>query len=487
MKKRTIGTAGITALAAVLTGCGLGQPDSAKVKLDPSKPVSLTVWHYYNGTQQAAFDELVDEFNTTVGKEKGIYIEEYSQGSVADLEAAVSDSLNGVVGAEELPDMFSSYADTAYAVQQQDKLVDLNTYFSAEELEEYVDSYIQEGYIDNDSALYLFPIAKGTEILMVNKTGWEVFAEATGSTLDELATTEGITEVSKRYYEWTDSLTPDIADDGKAFYGRDSMSNYFVIGMKQMGKDIISVENGTVSLNLDKELIRRLWDNYYIPYINGYYAGYGRFRSDDIKTGDILAYTGSASSAMYFPDHIEKEEGNEAIDYLVLSSPIMEGGETYRVQQGAGMAVTKSTKEREYASCEFLRWVTQKEQNIKFVAEAAYLPVRKDANTIEAFDAVIQSEQLDVNPKAYDCLVNMMDNFEDTTFYVTDNFENGYNTRKVLDSVLTDAAERDKAAIAEMVAVGLDRSDAIAQYSTDEVFEKWYESFVTALTEAAFQ
>ena len=57
------------ALTFSLTGCG------NKSLLDPGNPVSLTVWHYYNGSQQAAFDSLVEEFNTTVGREKGIYVQ----------------------------------------------------------------------------------------------------------------------------------------------------------------------------------------------------------------------------------------------------------------------------------------------------------------------------------------------------------------------------------------------------------------------------
>ena len=134
-------------------------------------------------------------------------MESYSQGSVSDLEEAVNSSLNGEVGAEELPDIFSSYSDTAYAVQQQDKLADLSVYFTEDELSRYVDSYIQEGYFNQDGALYLFPVAKSTEITMINKTDWEPFAEATGTTVDELATTEGITEVAQRYYEWTDEQT----------------------------------------------------------------------------------------------------------------------------------------------------------------------------------------------------------------------------------------------------------------------------------------
>lgn len=120
-------------------------------------------------------------------------------------------------------------------------------------------------------------------------------------------------DVARQYYEWTDSLTPDVPDDGKAFYGRDSMSNYFIIGMKQMGVDIFDAENGEVTLRPEKEQIRRLWDNYYVPYVNGWFASLGKFRSDDVKTGDILAYTGSSSSSMYFPDQVVLDDRSRPI------------------------------------------------------------------------------------------------------------------------------------------------------------------------------
>ena len=179
MKKKCVAMMLIAIMTASLAGCGSSKDGSGKsVKLDSDHPVSLTIWHYYNGAQQAMFDTLVKEFNVSVGKEEGIYVESYSQGSVSDLEEAVNSSLNGEVGAEELPDIFSSYSDTAYAVQQQDKLADLSVYFTEDELSRYVDSYIQEGYFNQDGALYLFPVAKSTEITMINKTDWEPFAEA---------------------------------------------------------------------------------------------------------------------------------------------------------------------------------------------------------------------------------------------------------------------------------------------------------------------
>lgn len=470
---------------SLLAGCGGKQAKGEEVKLDPNNPVSLTVWHYYNGAQQTAFDQLVQEFNATTGKEMGIYVEGYSQGSVSDLEKAISDSVAEKVGAQPMPDLFSTYADTAYAVQQQGKLANLNQYFSEDTLREYVDAYIQEGYFHDDDALYLFPVAKSTEVMMLNATDWQPFAEATGTTTEELRTVEGVVEVAQRYYAWTDSLTPDVADDGKALYGRDSMSNYFLIGMKQMGVDLFDVKNGNVTLRPEKEQIRRLWDNYYVPYVKGYFASLGKFRSDDVKTGEILAYTGSTSSAMYFPNEVVLDTNSKPIDYMVLPAPIMEGGSRYSVQQGAGMAVTKSDALHEYAACEFLKWFTAKENNLRFVCESAYFPVRKDANTMEALDEIVKTQGLRVNPKTYDCLTSILSQYDSVQFYTTKCFHNGYAARKILDFNLSDQAEADKAAIDEAVASGIPRGEAVAPYVTDAAFEAWYESFCQALEGAA--
>lgn len=468
----------VAAMALGLSGCGDKSP------LDPKDPVSLTVWHYYNGSQQAAFDALVEEFNDTVGQEKGIYVEGFSQGSVSDLETAVRDSIEGKVGADAMPDIFSSYADTAYEVEQAGALADLSVYLSEEELEQYVDSYIEEGRIAADGSLRIFPTAKSTEIMMINKTDWEKFAEATGASLDTLATIEGVNATAKAYYEWTDSLTPDIPEDGKAFYGRDALANYFIIGMQQLGVEIFHVENGEVTLNMPEEELYRLWENYYVPMVKGYFGAYGSFRSDDVKTGDILAYTGSTSSAMYFPDQVELEDGSYAIDYIVMMAPVFEAGERCAVQQGAGMVVSRSDEKHEYAAVEFLKWFTRAENNLEFGCVSGYLPVLKEANSVEKLDQVIASEQLTVAPKTYDCLTTIFQDMDGMTLYTNKSFENGSAARKVLEYHLADKAAEDRAAVLAGLEEGKTLEEAAAPYVTREAFEDWYHSFCDALDSA---
>lgn len=466
-------------LAVTLTGCG------SEGTLDPKNPVSLTVWHYYNGSQQAAFDALVEEFNDTVGQEEGIYVQSYSQGSVSDLESAVQDAIGGEVGADAMPDIFSSYADTAYEIEQAGALANLSDYLDQEDLDKYVDSYIEEGRIASDGSLRIFPTAKSTEIMILNKTDWEPFAEATGASLEDLATMEGVTATAREYYEWTDSLTPDVAGDGKAFYGRDALANYFIIGMQQLGVEIFQVENGEMTLNVPKEELRRLWENYYVPMVKGYFGAYGSFRSDDVKTGDILAYTGATTSAMYFPDQVELEGGTHAIDYAVLPAPVFEGGKNCAVQQGAGMVVSKSDKQHEYAAVEFLKWFTQPENNLQFGCISGYLPVQKEAASIEKLDQVIKERDLSVEPKTYDCLTSIFKGMEETILYTNKSFQNGTAARKVVEYNLADQAQGDRAAVAEALAQGESLDEASAPYVTEEAFESWYDSFCGALRDAA--
>ena len=261
----------ITALLQVTTACGSKSP------LSPKDPVSLTVWHYYNGSQQAAFDALTEEFNDTAGRELGITVQGFSQGSVSDLETAVRAAVNGEVGADAMPDLFSSYADTAYELEQSGALANLSEYLSKDELAQYVDAYIDEGCIASDGSLRIFPVAKSTETLMLNQTDWEVFAEATGASLDSLRTIEGVVSTAEAYYQWTDSLT-ETPNDGKALYGRDAMANYFIIGMQQLGTEMFQVEGGEVTLQLPEDALRRLWENYYIPIVMGWFGAYGSFR-----------------------------------------------------------------------------------------------------------------------------------------------------------------------------------------------------------------
>lgn len=64
------------------------------------------------------------------------------------------------VGASEIPDMFSAYNDIAYTIDQMHGIVDLNKYFSDDELDEYIEGYVQDGDILNNGKIESFSCCK---------------------------------------------------------------------------------------------------------------------------------------------------------------------------------------------------------------------------------------------------------------------------------------------------------------------------------------
>ena len=162
-------------------------------------PTTITIWTYYNGDQLECFNQLVEQFNSTVGKEKNIRVESSSQGSVNDLETSVLAAAEGKVGAEKLPNIVSSYADTAYTLDQMGLAVDLSPYLTEKEKSAYIAGFLEEGDLMNNGELKVFPIAKSTELLYLNVTDFVPFAEATGVTYADLSTVEGLNEAAHKY------------------------------------------------------------------------------------------------------------------------------------------------------------------------------------------------------------------------------------------------------------------------------------------------
>lgn len=359
----------------------------------------------------------------------------------------------------------------------------MDPYLSQEDLDAYVDGYIEEGRIDSEEQLKIFPIAKSTEVLMVNKTDWDKFAQATGASFDDLKTIEDLTKTAKAYYEWTDSLT-ETPDDGKAFFGRDALANYMIIGNRQLGNEIFEVHNGQVEIHIDKAIYKRLWENYYVPMVQGYFAAHGRFRADDASAGDIIALVGSTTGATYFPQQVVLND-NETypVEAVTLPAPIFAGGESYAVQQGAGMMVVKSTPEREYAATVFLKWFTDDERNIDFSVRSGYLPVKKSANDWEKIGPVFEEQSASAANTMLEETVHVaIDVVSQSKMYTNKPFDKGTWARSVLENNMADQVARDLALIDGRMAEGMSRREAVEPFINEEHFEACFAEFSQALS-----
>ena len=464
----------------LLAGCG----SKADPGFSPANPVNITIWTYYNGEQLEAFNALVDEFNSTVGKEQGITVESSSHGSVTDLENNVLASAEGKVGAEAMPNIFSAYADTAYALDEMGQIADLSDYLSEEDRAAFIEDYLSEGDFSGSGSIKIFPVAKSAELLFLNETDWEPFAAATGATYDDLATIEGLVSVAERYYEWTDAQTPDIPNDGRAFFGRDAMANYMLIGAKQLGCTIFDAQDGSMTLNFDHDAVRTLWDNYYVPFIKGYFSASGRFRSDDVKTGNIIAYVGSSSSATFFPTQVIADDmDSHDITRKALESPKFANGEDYAVQQGAGMVVIRKSDEQVEAAARFLKWFTQSDWAIEFSVTSGYLPVTAEDNDM----VKIEKDSPSMKKNVRDSLSTAVQVVRQNMLYTSKAFKNGTSARKKLEYAMSDAAKADRQRVVEAIENGATQEAAVAAFVSEERFDAWYAQLMDELNELAAQ
>ncbi len=475
-------------LTASLTACGNQSSKnteslSESPEIDKNEPVTVTVWHYYNGVQQMNFDNAVAEFNSTVGYDEGIIVEAFSKGSVSELAESVISSVKNNTGTENPPDIFATYAETAYTIEKLGGLADIGKYFSEDEISEYVDEYIDEGRFSGDNSIKIFPTAKSTEIMILNVTDWEDFAEAENLTTDDLKTWESLAEVAEKYYNYTDALTPDIENDGKAFFGRDSVANYMIVGAKQLGAEFVSIDSsGNPVLTVDKDVVKKLWENYYVPYVKGCYTMQGRYRSDDVKLGKSIAIICSTTGTAYYPTEVTiNDDYTYPIENIVLPIPDFEGAPSCAVQQGAGMSVISSDEQTEYASAVFLKWFTEEERNIEFSINSGYLPVKKSANDYEKISAVNENSENAVNDIMLHSLELAIQQVNTRSLYTMKPFETAGEVRGYLGDYIQNTAEQDYALVLEKIEDGASRDEAVAEFISDEAFENWFSEFSSSL------
>ncbi len=450
-----------------------------------SEKILLTFWHYYNSNTKDMLDAIIAEFNATVGAEKNITVDAYSYSSVSDLASALVSAANKEVGMDDMPDIFSAYSDTALLLDGIGVVAEMDPYFTAEELALFRDDFLEEGRFDEEGTLKILPVAKSTELLFINQTDFQVFLDESGIDISQLQTWEGLASVAEVYYDWTDAKTPEEGD-GRALFGLDSEANFMLIAAKQAGEEMYHYTDDGVEFGLSEDAARKIWDNYIVPYAKGHYVAYGSFRSDDIRSGDLLMYSGSTSSINYFPAFVELNRTDSYdIEGMTLPLPYFEDGEKVAVQQGAGIVISKSDETREAAAIEFLKWFASPEYNLDFAVSTGYIPVQNEALSYESVMEVTEEfsggDVSTMVQSAADTTYNLM--LPEYEFYANKPFVGSYDARNALSNALLSALDDAATIIETEMEAGLERAEAIEIAISDENFEAWYEALKTAVTD----
>ena len=314
-------------------------------------PTTITVWHVYGGQTDSPLNDLIEQFNQTVGKEQQINVQVTSVSNTNTIHELVLAAANGEPGASELPDLFISYPKTVMALPDDSILVDYRDYFSQEEL------------------------SASTEIMFINQTIFDRFSQATGVTIEDLDTWEGLYRAAEIYADWTDDQTPDIPGDAKSMFVHDYYFNYFQVGAQSLGEDFF--RGDVLAFG---PAFQTAWEPLARAALRGGVWLKGGYATESIRTGDSIVSVASSASILYYSDMVTYPD-NTSEDITIISRPcpVFENGEKLVMQRGAGFCTVRSTPEREQAAVTFLKWLTEPEHNVEFVTRTGYMPVTREA------------------------------------------------------------------------------------------------------------
>lgn len=396
----------LLAVLLLCTGC------SGTVKKE-EVPTTITVWHVYGGQVDSPLNDLIEQFNRTVGKEQQINVQVTSVSNTNTIHELVLAAANREPGATELPDLFISYPKTVMALPDDSILVDYKDYLSEEELSAFLPAFLEEGTVND--RLVILPVAKSTEIMFINQTIFDRFSQATGVTLEDLDTWEGLFKAAEIYAQWTDEQTPDIPGDAKPMFVHDYYFNYFQVGTESMGEDFFQGEGLALG-----PAFQIAWEPLAKAALKGGVWLKGGYATEAIRTGDSIVSVASSASILYYSDVVTYPDNtSEDITLISRPCPVFENGDKLVMQRGAGFCLVRSTPEREQAAVSFLKWLTEPERNVAFATRTGYMPVTRAAFESELPKAIegLESEKYSSLYQAY---LDTQANYE---FYVPPQME----------------------------------------------------------------
>ena len=342
-----------------LSGC-------KKSELDKNKPVTLTMWHVYGEQADSPMNRLIDEFNETVGMEKGIIINVTAMSNASKIGEKLLDAHNKIPGSAEMPDLFFAHKSNAMELGM-DCLLDWNEYFSEKELSTYVPGFLEDGTADGK--LSVFPVSKSTHLLFIAGGQFERFSADTGVTYEALSTWDGFFDAAAKYYDWS---------GGKPFCALDYPLRAIELAATESGAGNISADNGFYDPS--NVIFKRTFMKFADSLAKGHIMLSNLYSNTQVMTGEVVAGIGSSAAILYYNDTVTYEDGtSEPMDLEILPLPAENGKKPYITQAGVGLCAYKTSSQKAEAAVIFAKWLTEPERNLEFVCQTGYMPVTNGA------------------------------------------------------------------------------------------------------------
>lgn len=374
MKKRILPLLLSAVLLLALSGC---EKDTL---LDKKDPVTVSFWHVYGEQSGSPMDLLVQEFNRHRGPGTG------GPGAGDQPVQRLQDRRLFKGGPER-----RRPAGDARPVHLphrrrhrpgEDDLVDWRDWFTQEELADFVPGFLQDGTAE-DGKLLLFPISKSTQLVMCNGSGFARFSQATRRGLRRPCHLGGLLQHRR-------SLLSLVR---RALLRPGLSLRAVELRALELGSGDLYTQDGWYDTG--NALFKESWMQFARALAQGHVMVSDLYSNTQVMTGEVLSGLGSSAAILYYNDTVTYRDGTqEPMDLHVLPMPMTAGHEALMTQAGVGLCAYKTTDQKAEAAALFVRWLTQPERNLDFVAQTGYMPVRSGAfDDIAHYDRFPQPEE----------------------------------------------------------------------------------------------
>lgn len=386
MMKKFISLLLALTMALALAGCGSGgdttpsdttepeQTSDSEIVTEISEPVEIQFWHSIsNPVHLEILEDLVDQFNQTVGQEKGITVVPTFNGSGAELYSNVVASIK----AGNAPDVTLALRPYVADYLQTDYVVDLTPYIQDETvgISDYEDIFAGLRQADasyTKPGIYSLPIHSYSEVLYYNVGFFEENGLTVPTTWDEMVDT------CEKIYEIT----------GAPAFGWDNLAGSFMTLVNQFGGRYTDQDGNIYFAQEDEAVALEVLELWKENVDKGIWrtAGEDMFFSGPFANEQIPMYIGDSVEASYIP--------SKNPDLNWATAPIPQASSDTAANLCAGHVITAlnltGDPERAYASYEFMKFMTSYEANLAVVVGGTgYLPIRQSVVDSSEYQAYV--------------------------------------------------------------------------------------------------
>lgn len=399
-RRRLLGGASLAVGSLALAACGAREsggtpPQSAPTQVKFDAPQEIAFWHPQSGSNGAALQVMVDKFNAT--NDKKITIRSEFQQNYNELNAKNLAALS----AGTPPDLTVAYENWVADYMKGGHMVDLDEYvrdrnlgFSKDSLEDIFPSYLDGlRFAQYGNKLLSFPFTKSLVVMYVN---------------EELMHKGGVREVPKTWNEFATAIGQISRGDSQLLIDPNLTATVDLQKDPSRGRtygwgnypsastvNAWAYSRGGTMLTADNKQVRFTE----APYLESFQLTEDAFKrqhaynpprqpgNDYDFVANRLAFVMMSSTSRPFLRRTMQTNGREQMPWRLAIIPQKDAGRPATVQYGANIAVFKTTPAKQAASWAFIRWFTDRDQDVQWSITSSYMPIRKSSSETAALKA----------------------------------------------------------------------------------------------------